>query len=166
MANEKVVSMDKTKGSASIVGGIDINKLVAKAQENYDKKEKGLAKQLTTGVQLVRPNEDKDYVVWTQGDHWKTLTHLKGLPFGRICEISGKSDSGKTTHAMGFMKAAQEQNVLVILWDAEKKFSSHRFDKKFGGSSDKLLIVDTNSIINGANAVAHLVLRYSLYGIL
>ena len=136
---------------------IDIDKLIKKAQESYSKKDKGLAKQLSTGKTIIRPSEDKDYVVWTKGDHWKALTNLKGLPFGRIIQISGKPDSGKSTHALGFMKFAQGQDVLVILWDSERKFSPSRFDKKMGGESDKLLVVDTAKIIDGAKAVAQLV---------
>jgi RecA/RadA recombinase len=137
--------------------GFDINKIVKQAQEVYGKKEAGLAKQLTTGVSLARPNEDKDYVVWTGGPHWKAITGLKGIPMGRIVQVSGKPDSGKSTHAMCFMKYAQDQGVLVILWDTEKKFSPKRFDEKMGGRSDELVIVDTNNIINGVKAIAHLV---------
>ena len=147
----------KADNKGKIVAGINIEKLVKKAQESYGKTENGLAKQLSTGKTIIRPNEDKDYVVWTKGDHWQTLTHLRGIPFGRIIQISGKPDSGKSTHAMAFMKFAQDQGVLVILWDSEKKFSAKRFDEKIGGNSDNLLIVDTNNIINGAKAVAHFV---------
>lgn len=136
---------------------IDIDKLIKKAQDSYSKKDKGLAKQLSTGKTIIRPSGDKDYVVWSKGDHWKALTNLKGLPFGRIIQISGKPDSGKSTHALGFMKFAQDQGVLVILWDSERKFSPSRFDKKMGGESDKLLVVDTAKIIDGAKAVAQLV---------
>jgi RecA/RadA recombinase len=152
MKDEQVEKKEK-----KVIAGIDINKLVKKAQESYGKKENGLARQLSTGNSIVRPIEDKDFVVWTKGDHWKTLTHLRGIPFGRIIEISGKPDSGKSTHAAAFMKFAQDQGVLVILWDSEKKFSASRFDNKIGGCSDNLLIVDTNNILNGAKAVAHLV---------
>jgi RecA/RadA recombinase len=140
-----------------MIAGIDIDKLIKKARDSYGKKEQGLAKQLTTGAELVRPSEDKDFVMWTKGDHWLTLTHLKGLPFGRIVQISGKPDSGKSTHAAAFMKFAQDQNTIVILWDAEKKFNAARFDNQIGGNSSNLLLVDTNSIIGGAKAVAHLV---------
>jgi len=153
MTDKQVVKTD----NKNLVAGIDINKLVKKAQESYAKKDQGLAKKLSTGKTIIRPNEDKDYVVWTKGDHWKSLTNLKGLPFGRIVQISGKPDSGKSTHAMAFMKFAQDQEVLVILWDAERKFSSRRFDEKMGGISDNLLVVDTNKIIDGAKAVAQFV---------
>ncbi len=145
------------KENKKLVAGIDINKLVKKAQESYAKKDQGLAKKLSTGKTIIRPTEDKDYVVWTKGDHWKALTNLKGLPFGRIVQISGKPDSGKSTHAMAFMKFAQDQDVLVILWDSERKFSPKRFDDKIGGNSDQLLVVDTNKIIDGAKAVAQLI---------
>jgi RecA/RadA recombinase len=153
MTDKQVVKTD----NKNLVAGVDINKLVKKAQESYAKKDQGLAKKLSTGKTIIRPNEDKDYVVWTKGDHWKSLTNLKGLPFGRIVQISGKPDSGKSTHAMAFMKFAQDQDVLVILWDAERKFSSRRFDEKMGGISDNLLVVDTNKIIDGAKAVAQFV---------
>jgi RecA/RadA recombinase len=146
-----------TKAAKVESGKIDINKLVKAAQESYSKKEAGLANQLSTGKTLVRPTEDKDFVLWSGGDHWYQLTHLKGIPFGRIIEISGKPDSGKSTHAMAFMKFAQDQGHLVVLWDAEKKFSPVRFDNKIGGCSDNLLVVNTNNILNGAKAVAHLV---------
>jgi RecA/RadA recombinase len=130
---------------------------VAKARESYSKKEIGLSKQLSTGTTISRPCTDKDFVVWSGGNHWQTLTHLKGLPFGRIIQISGKPDSGKSTHAMSFMKFAQDQNVLVILWDAEKKFSVQRFATQMQGDPSKLLVVDTNNIINGAKGVAYFV---------
>lgn len=139
------------------VAGIDIDKLVKKAQDSYDKKENGLAMQLSTGKSITVSEDDADYVVWTGGDHWFKLTHLKGLPMGRIVQISGKPDSGKSTHAAAFMKFAQDQDMLVILWDAERKFARKRFDEKIGGCSDNLLVVNTNKIIDGAKAVANLV---------
>ena len=148
-ADDKVVKLN--------MAPLDINKLVKKAQETYGKKDQGLARQLSTGKTIIRPSEDKDFIVWTKGDHWKALTNLKGIPYGRIVQISGKPDSGKSTHAMAFMKFAQDQGTLVILWDSERKFSPTRFDDKIGGNSDQLLVIDTNKIIDGAKAVAQLV---------
>jgi len=155
MSKDKEAQVEKK--DKKIIAGIDINLLVKKAQESYGKKENGLARQLSTGSSIIRPSEDKDFVVWTKGDHWQTLTHLRGIPFGRIIEISGKPDSGKSTHAAAFMKFAQDQGILVILWDSEKKFQKERFDNKIGGCSENLMVVDTNNILNGAKAVAHLV---------
>jgi len=155
VVKEKVST--NTENKNNLIAGLDIEKLVQKAKESYSKKDKGLAKQLSTGATILRPSDDKDFVVWTKGDHWKALTNLKGLPFGRIVQISGKPDSGKSTHAMAFMKFAQDQDVLVILWDSERKFGRKRFDEKMDGNSDKLLVVDTNKIIDGARAVAQFV---------
>lgn len=149
--------VDEKKQEKKMVAGINIDQLVKKAQESYEKKDRGLARQLSTGKTISRSTEDKDYVVWNGGDHWKSLTSLKGLPFGRIVQISGKPDSGKSTHAMCFMKYAQDQDTLVILWDSERKFSARRFDTKINGKSDQLLVVDTNKIIDGAKAVAQFV---------
>lgn len=156
MTNTETV--EKTKAVKKIsVSGIDIEKLVKRAQDSYEKKEAGLAQQLSTGKTITQSEEDKDYVVWKGGDHWQKLTHLKGIPFGRIVEISGKPDSGKSTHAAAFMKDAQDQECLVVLWDSERKFSRKRFDDRIGGNSDNLLVVNTNKIIDGAKAVAHFV---------
>lgn len=58
------------------------------------------------------------------GDHWKALTNLKGLPFGRIIQISGKPDSGKSTHAMAFMKFAQDQRSFSYSLGFRKKIFS------------------------------------------
>jgi RecA/RadA recombinase len=137
--------------------GLDIDKLIKKAQDSYSKKDIGLAKQLSTGKSIILPTEDKDFVVWTGNSYWQDLTSLKGLPFSRIVQISGKIDSGKSTNSMNFMKFAQDQGVLVILWDSERKFSSKRFDERMGGDSSQLAVVNTNKIIDGAKAVAQII---------
>lgn len=152
--NKMMAEVNKEKDNSRVVAGINIDKLVKKAQEVFKKNEGGLAKQLSTGASIIRPNEDKDYVLWTAGDHWKQITHMAGIPFGRIIQIAGAQNSGKSTHALCFMKMAQDQGTLVLYWDAERKFSKERFDKKIGGNSDQLCVVDTNSIIDGAKAVS------------
>jgi RecA/RadA recombinase len=149
--------MTQEKKTAGKVTAFDIDKLVKKAQEAYTKKEAGLAKQLCTGATLPTTDDDSDYVMWTGGDHWHALTHLKGLKYGIITQISGKADSGKSTHAMSFMKYAQEQGTLVILWDSERKFQAGRFDRKIGGDSSKLVLVRSNNINDGSKAVAYFV---------
>ena len=134
----------------------DINKIVKKAQDSYDKKEGGLAKQLATGTSLIKPSKDSDFVMWNYNDFWQKLTGIKGLPYGRICMIAGKVDSGKSSISQAFMVEAQKQGTLVILWDSERKFSADRF-KLMGGNPDDLLISNTSNILNGARAVAQLV---------
>lgn len=147
MAEKQVNSTSKLKFS--------INTLVDKARGFYPKSELGLAKQISSGSQVIKPVKDSDFVLWTKGDHWFKLTGIKGIPFGRIIQIAGKPDSGKSTHAMCFMAEAQQQGVLVILWDAEGKFSPKRYNDKIGGNSDDLLVIDTNSIQDGVMHVAN-----------
>lgn len=153
----KEIAIDKKQATKMMPTGIDINKLVEDARASYGKKEAGLAKQIATGSTIVRPDKDSDYVLWRTGDHWLSLCGIRGIPFGKIVQISGKPDSGKSTHAMCFMKEAQDQGCLVILWDAEGKFSRKRYDEKMGGNSSVLAVVDTNGIIDGAKHIANIV---------
>jgi len=147
----------ETKEIKKQITSIDINAIVKKAQESYQKKDFGLSRQISTGKSIARPVEDKDFVVWTRNDFWKSLTGLKGLPFGKICQVAGKPDSGKSSCAGNFMKMAQDQGTVVILWDSEQKFSPLRFDSKMGGKSDQLLVVNNNGIVEGCKAVSFLV---------
>jgi recombination protein RecA len=135
--------------------GIDLDKILAKARSTFNKNEKGLAMQLTTGSSVSRPVKDTDFVLYP-GQHWAMLTGIKGIPFGRIVQIAGKPDSGKSSHAMAFMKEAQDKGVVVILWDTENKFSASRFDNYFKGSSRDLLLVTSKVILEGADMVVAL----------
>lgn len=129
---------------------IDIGELVSSVKGRYSKKEQGLAKAITVGDELYLPTTDDAYVLANDFPFWHALTGLKGIPFGRIVQFSGRPDSGKSTMAALFMKAAQEQDVLVILWDAEKKFDSKRLEK-MGGDPNKLLVCRAKLIKEGMN---------------
>ncbi len=151
MAKEKANEQMATNASM-----IDINKIVAKAQGFYGK-DKGLAKQLSTGDAIARPTKDSDFILWKDGTFWSKLTGLKGLPFGKLVEVSGRPDSGKSSTACGFMASAQASGYYVILWDTEGKFQKTRYDKHMGGNSKNLLVVNTNAIVEGAKAIAFLI---------
>jgi hypothetical protein len=58
---------------------------------------------------------------------------------------------------MQFLKMAQMQGHIPILWDVEGKFSMHRFDNRFGGKSDQLLLVTSKLILEGADMVDALI---------
>lgn len=145
-----IPAIDKT-GDPAKPAGIDINKLITNVRSTY-KKEKGLAEQVGTGQNITKPTEDRQFVTW-KGSHWEQLVGIKGLPFGYIIQIAGRPDSGKSSHAMAFMKQAQDQDVLVIFWDAEKKFSPKRFDNHFKGKSDDLVWVGSKIILEGGDQV-------------
>lgn len=134
---------------------IDINKLVSSVQSSFGK-DKGRASQVTTGVSISKPTEDKDFICWKDSP-WETLVGIKGLPFGKVVQVAGRPDSGKSSTASMFIKQAQDQNVLVILWDTEGKFSANRFNKYFGGNSDELIVVTSRMILEGGGDVERIV---------
>ena len=134
---------------------VDLDKILNKARASFSKNEKGLSLQMTTGSSITRPEKDSDFIMYP-GAHWQMLTGIRGVPFGRFVQIAGKPDSGKSSHAMAFMKAAQDAGHLVILWDAENKFSAARFDKYFKGNSDQLLVITSKVILAGGDMVASL----------
>lgn len=135
---------------------LDLDKIIQRAQGFYAKNEKGMTKQLSTGDRISRPEKDSDFILW-QGDFWQKLTKLRGIPFGKIVQVSGRPDSGKSTLAAVFMMMAQKSGYYVILWDAEGKFAKLRFDRQIGGSSQNLLVVDTNDIEQGTRGVAYFI---------
>jgi len=135
---------------------VDLDKILLQARKDFKNSEKGLGQQMVSGSNLPRPTKPEEFVHW-QNSTWELLTGIMGCPFGWIIQIAGKPDSGKSTHAMEFMKRAQDQGHIVILWNAEGKFSASRFDKYFGGKSDELLVVTSRLILEGADMVDSLV---------
>ena len=135
---------------------IDLDKIINEARVPFKNKEKGLGLQIISGKDMSKPNKKEDFVYW-ESSPWELCTSISGPPFGRVIQISGRPDSGKSTHAMQFMKLAQDQGHLVILWDAEQKFSTRRFDEHFKGSSEDLLVVTSKMISEGADMVEALV---------
>lgn len=139
-----------------VPAGIDIAKLVASVKGRYGKKNKARADDVTSGNELVLSSSPDDYILSPDVVFWEPLTGIKGIPYGRIVQISGRSDSGKTSSAMLFMKAAQLTGSLVILWDSEKKFSTRRYIK-MGGDPSTLAVTRAKNIQDGANQVAQFV---------
>lgn len=133
-----------------------LDDILKEARSAFSGNDKGLGLQITSGNDISRPSKDSDFICY-KGPHWEQLTGIKGLPFGKVIQIAGKPDSGKSSHAMAFMKCAQDDGVYVILWDAENKFSAVRFDKYFCGDSKKLLVVPSKMILIGADQVEALV---------
>lgn len=132
----------------------DINALVEKAKGRFDKKKAPLTARMKTGDLIVLSTDPKDYISSPDIDKfWKPLTGILGFPYGRICQIAGKPDSGKSTAAMIAMKAAQQQSALVVLWDAEGKFDSVRFKNKIGGDPSQIAVAPSRNILEGVQQV-------------
>lgn len=138
---------------------VNINKVVADTRAIYekDKTKKALAKDLVTGNEITLSQNVEDYVTSQEIQaFWKPLTGLIGHPYGRITQVAGKPDSGKSTLAMMMMIAAQASGTVVILWDSENKFSSRRF-QKMGGVPEYVLVARGRTIIEGAIQVSRYV---------
>lgn len=145
---EKTTEIKKTATTTAI----DLDKILAKARNSFSKSEKGLAAQITSGANIPRATKDSDFVMYP-GEHWQQLTGIRGIPFGKFVQISGKPNSGKSSHAYAFMKEAQDKGTIVILWDSENKFSPTRFDNYFGGRSNELILCTSKVILAGGDMV-------------
>lgn len=153
----KVENKIENKAEEKSLVNFDINKIISKAQSFYEKKEFGLAKQISLGSSMYKPMKDSDFILYTKNDFWQKLTNLRGLLYGRIHQLSGLMNSGKSSIALEFMIAAQQQNNIVVLFDSERKFAPARFEK-MGGDINKLIVIDTSNILNGVKAVANTII--------
>jgi RecA/RadA recombinase len=133
---------------------IDISDLVAKAQGRFDKKKSNIAARMRRGDEIILSQNPEDYIGSPEIDKfWKPLTGILGIPYGRIVQIAGKPDSGKSTAAMLCMKAAQEQGTTVILWDSEGKFDSTRYRERMGGDPSEIPVAPSRNILEGVQQV-------------
>jgi RecA/RadA recombinase len=146
----------KKKNSQKESSEPTLDDILQEARNSFSGADKGLGLQITSGSNISRASKDSDFIIY-KGDHFQQLTGIRGLVFGKVIQIAGRPDSGKSTHAMAFMKSAQDDGVYVILWDAENKFSPARFDNYFHGDSSKLLVVPSKMILAGGDQVEALV---------
>lgn len=135
---------------------IDLDKILDGARAQFKNKDEALGNQIIKGSDVYVPSKPEDFIYWPNSA-WHMMTGAPGLPFGRVVQVAGRPDSGKSTHAMQFLKLTQEQGYIPCLWDTEGKWSSSRFDNKFGGSSEDLLIVNSRVILEGADMIQALV---------
>jgi RecA/RadA recombinase len=127
-----------------------LDDLINKAKSRFDKKSL-LNKTMKTADEITLSHDRKDYITNDEiVKFWKPLTGIWGLPFGRIVQIAGKADSGKSSTSLLFQKAAQEMGCLVILWDSEGKFDSKRFKDRMGGRPELIPTSTTRNIVHGA----------------
>jgi recombination protein RecA len=101
----------------------DLNSVIQKVQKGI--KDEKLKKSVKMGTDMAIVSKDPaDYVVLPETLGWSKATGgLLGLPFGKLVQIAGVSDSGKTSFAVTAMKAAQEQGVPVLFVETELKTS-------------------------------------------
>lgn len=135
----------------------DISSIVADVQKLYAKDRKAKT-MITTGDTIRQSYAETDGVPIPEGHPIKELVGLPCVPYNKIIQISGPPDSGKSTSSGQIMASAQKTDHATILWDSEDKFDAKRFDTKFGGSSNEIMLVKTNEILQGGEKVRKLVI--------
>lgn len=131
---------------------INVAKIVSEMQKLYQK-DKKVQSIISTGDKVKTEYKPEDTVMLKEGHVLRTLLGIPGIPFNKIIELAGKPDAGKSTLAGEAMASAQEQDVQVVLWDAEQKFDANRFTEHFHGNPSKLLMINTNEILKGGELV-------------
>lgn len=88
----------------------------------------------------VSRNPD-DYVVMPEW--WEEQYGVLGLPFGKIVQIAGDSDTGKTSLCITAMKAAQDQGYGIVYVETEMKTSPDDL-KDWGVDPSGVMLVQSN----------------------
>ena len=106
------------------MGKFDFDSVVEDVRKSL-KSEKGRekdAEKIATAANMNPVSRDpKDYVVMPEW--FNTHYGVPGLPFGKIVQAAGDSDTGKTSLAITCMKQAQAQDVGIIYAETELKTS-------------------------------------------
>jgi len=101
-------------------------------------------------VVYADPNKPEDWVIMPEW--FKQISTVPGLPFGYIAEFVGLPNAGKTTAGIVAMVCAQQQDVITILIDVEKKFSYKRF-ADMGGKRELLEVISEPTIEENFNVL-------------
>ena len=96
-----------------------------------------------SGEAIYHPIKPEEFVIGPQW--WQDMTGCFGLPYGFIVQVAGNTDSGKSSAAIEFMRKAQEQGVVIILADTERKTTKTRL-KQWGVDPSKILLVRGNTL--------------------
>lgn len=116
------------------LGGI----LDAVKKKEKDTHRKGIVRLGSEGMFVSQ--DPKDYIVMPEEMDWEDATGVPGLPYRKICQIAGKSDTGKTSGCIKAIKAAQEQGVAVMYVETECKTSVQDLEA-WGVDTENLFLV-------------------------
>lgn len=116
---------------------LDLSNIVSQVQKSF--KDDRRAKKIGLGSSLkdVKP---EDCILMPS--FWTESTNTPGLPFGRMVLLAGNADSGKTSLAIQVMKAAQEQDVVVIYCETEGK-STPKDLMAWGVDPEQVILIQT-----------------------
>jgi RecA/RadA recombinase len=136
---------------------IDVASIVSDVQKLYSKDTKS-KQMITTGDSVKQIYTEKDGVPLPKGNIIRELLGLPCIPYNKIVQIAGDSDTGKSTLSGEVMALAQKSGHAAILEDTEDKFDAFRYDKQFGGAAKDVMLVKTNEILQGGEKVRKLVI--------
>lgn len=139
------------------MGKVDLSKVIADTRKTYAKDARA-QDIICMGDVVAKTYTDADGVPLPEGNIIREVIGIPVLPYNKIGQVAGPSDTGKSTTAGEAMASAQNNDFIVILWDSEDKFDANRFAKQFGGNPDDILLVKTNEILKGAEMVRQYVL--------
>src|SRR4030042_3198139 len=99
----------------------DFSSTIDKIKKSMEKDDKdGRAKQFGLGSTLSPASKElRDFIVIA--DWWKEYCGVPGIEFGKIVQIAGDADTGKTSLALEAMLRAQQQGFGVIYVETEGK---------------------------------------------
>jgi len=119
---------------------INYNKIVKSIKAKVTEREGKNAKlsMLSTGANLYLPTKPSEFVVGPQW--WQSMTGILGLPYGFIVQVAGTTDSGKTSCVIEYLRKAQEQDVVIILVDTERKTTKKRLTQ-WGVDPEKIFMI-------------------------
>jgi RecA/RadA recombinase len=112
-----------------------------KAALKKDKRTDSLDKVMAADNMTEVSRDPKDYVVMPEW--WEEQYGVLGLPFGKIVQIAGDSDTGKTSLCITAMKAAQAQGYGIVYVETELKTSKQDLES-WGVDPRGVLLVQTN----------------------
>jgi len=78
---------------------------------------------------------------------------IGGLPYGRVVEISGLEDAGKSSFVNGLIAAAQRDGATASLGDSERKVQPNWVDV-FQVKRDDVLLLPSNTVEEWLSSVA------------
>lgn len=114
---------------------LDLNSIAEKVRKSFEKKNPSKARGIGTGSELAALDDFIQMPQW-----WLTATGTKGLPFGNLVVLAGKTDSGKSTTCLEAIRAAQKQGVAILY--VETEFKTKKEDlQSVGIDPDNMMIV-------------------------
>lgn len=129
-----------SEGEDQMTKKFDLGAVVNKVQASI--KDKKRAGKIRTGDQMRELSTNpENYVVMPEW--FQESFGVMGLPLGKIIQIAGRSDSGKTSLCIEAMRAAQEQGWAILYVETEGKTQPSDL-KAWGVDPSQVMLVQSS----------------------